>query len=309
LNTPPRLVVGRGGLLGAAVAARLGQPAGSTGVAWREPSRAVAELEALARSLRASASGAPWWALWCAGTGFVGADPAPLRLETDYLQAFLDAVRPSAAQGLVFLASSAGAVHAGDPHPVRESSAPIPISDYGREKLRQEGLVRAWCAATGGRAVIGRLSNLYGPGQNLEKGQGIVSHLVRASLLAQPLTIYVPLDTSRDYLYVADAARLVVATLQRAEQELAPGACAVKLLASGRLTTLASIVAELGRIRKQRPPLVFAPRPATPLQPRVLRFTSEVWPDLDAAPTTPLAEGLAAVVRDHTAALGQGQLA
>ena len=63
--------------------------------------------------------------------------------------------------------------------------------------------------------LVGRISNLYGPGQNLAKPQGLVSQLCRAQLTRQPLSVYVSLDTMRDYLYVDDAAAMVVAATRR----------------------------------------------------------------------------------------------
>ena len=156
--------------------------------------------------------------------------------------------------------------------------------------------------------MVGRLSNLYGPGQNLAKPQGLVSRLVRASLLSKPLTIFVPLDTSRDYLFTTDAAALVETMIARAVSELQPGETRVKLVTSGRLTTIGTLVAELGRIRKKRPPIVFARNDTTALQPRVIAFRSVVWPELDAAPKATLAAGIDAVMRDQMGLLGSGAL-
>jgi len=48
--------------------------------------------------------------------------------------------------------------------------------------------------------MVGRMSNLYGPGQNLKKVQGLISQMCLRVLTRQPLVLYVPLDTIRDYL-------------------------------------------------------------------------------------------------------------
>jgi nucleoside-diphosphate-sugar epimerase len=301
-----RIIVGRGGLLGGALARRLGLVSGRTGVDWDDPALAVEQVAALTSVLGRS-SGTCWWALWCAGGGYVGADVRRLREETTHLAAFLDGLRAEAERGILFFSSSAGGVH-GSGALSTELSTPDPISDYGREKLHQERLVRDWCEATGGRAVVGRISNLYGPGQNLTKPQGLVSRLVRAALLSEPLTVYVSLDTSRDYLFTADAAALVEAAMLRAESELSPGEAALKLITSGCLTTIGALVAELGRIRKKRPPIVFAQNPTTAMQPRVLAFRSVVWPDLDLTSKTPLAVGIDAVLRDQARILAGGGL-
>jgi hypothetical protein len=42
------------------------------------------------------------------------------------------------------------------------------------------------------------------------------------------------------------------------------------------------------------------------MQPSVLRFRSQVWPDLDRGGTVTLAEGVAAVVQDQLKALAAG---
>ena len=84
-------------------------------------------------------------------------------------------------------------------------TATQPVSPYGFAKLDQEGLVATWAEATQVRTIVGRLANLYGPGQNVAKPQGLISQLVLSTLLRRPTSIYVPLDTMRDYLYVDDA--------------------------------------------------------------------------------------------------------
>ena len=252
----------------------------------------------------------PWRVAWCAGAGVVGSSEAELAGETRAVAGFLEAlagwVTPE--RGAFFLASSAGGVHAGSrDDPVTERSAPAPMSPYGQAKLEQERLVTEWAAATGAAAAIGRLSNLYGPGQNLNKPQGLVSRLVWASLRDEPVLIYVSLDTIRDQLFAADAARRIGALLDRLVATPARGGhVVVKLLASGRSTTIGELIAELHRVRKRRPPVVFGVTATTRLQPSVLRFRSTVWPEIDRGPSATLAEGIAAVTRDQLRVLSQG---
>ena len=113
-----------------------------------------------------------------------------------------------------FLASSAGGVYAGaSGPPFTEHTEPAPISAYGRAKLRSEEIATEFAVRTSTALLVGRLANLYGPGQNLDKPQGLVSQLCLAQLTRQPLTVYVPLDTMRDYLFVDDAAAMAVAGL------------------------------------------------------------------------------------------------
>ena len=90
--------------------------------------------------------------------------------------------------------------------PFTEHTEPAPISPYGRAKLRSEEIATAFAVRTSTALLVGRLANLYGPGQNLDKPQGLISQLCRAQLTRQPLSVSVPLDTMRDYLFVDDAA-------------------------------------------------------------------------------------------------------
>ena len=55
-------------------------------------------------------------------------------------------------------------------------------------------------------ALVARLSTLYGPGQSRGKPQGLIAHIARGVVRNQPVRIYVPLDTVRDYLAADDAA-------------------------------------------------------------------------------------------------------
>ena len=74
-------------------------------------------------------------------------------------------------RGSILLASSAGGVHAGDlRQPATETSVATPVSEYGRTKLGQEQLLAELTADRPlTSCVVARYSNLYGPGQRLDK--------------------------------------------------------------------------------------------------------------------------------------------
>ena len=157
----------------------------------------------------------------------------------------------------------------------------------------------------GVRLLIGRLSNLYGPGQNLSKPQGLIAHVGSAALRREAVSIYVPLDTIRDYLFAADAGRMVVDAMNRHEETIRQGAgpkTTTKIFASEVETTVASV---LGAWRQalRRPPLVaLAANPAGPLQPQILSFRSRVWPEIRRQPIL-LPLGIDAVRRYQLAQL------
>lgn len=295
-------VVGGGGLLGSAVLralARQGRSAHRSRVPWRDAEGAVAVLTEDADRLLTAGSDVDL--LWCAGAGVVATSAEAFEAEVAVVRGAMAAItrarRRTGARVRIFLASSAGGVYAGsaDP-PFTEATEPTPLAPYGHAKLAIEEAVRE-VSADGISVLLGRIANLYGPGQDLAKAQGLVAQLCRAQISHRPLSMYVSLDTARDYLYVDDAAALALAGLHRLADE-PDGTVVVKILASGHPTTLASIIGELSRITRRRPPLVLGASPSARFQVRDLRFTSTTWPELDLATRTPLPAGIAATLSD-----------
>lgn len=284
------LLVGSGGLLGRQVRRRLGDDVLTVAVPWGTPEASAALRSGLDRL---ASRGAPWSVLWCAGAGVVATAREDLDTEVRVYAEFLESLARIPGPGRLFLASSAGGVYAGspDPAPYTEHSRTGALAPYGEAKLEMERLTAGFVERTGARALVGRLANLYGPGQDLSKPQGLVSQLCLAQLSGQPLGVYVALDTLRDYLYVEDAAALVVEGMERLARE--GPAYVVKILASGRPASVAAVVGELTRTTRRRPPVVFASSPLMARQVRDLRLRSVVWPEIDAVARTPLPVGLA----------------
>ena len=143
--------------------------------------------------------------------------------------------------------------------------------------------------------LIGRISNLYGPGQDLAKPQGLVSHIVRSQLIRTPISIYVSLDTMRDYVFAQDCGELVRDVLRRLRsEELPEGTVVTKILASHQQVTVGQILSEVRRIFKRSPQVVLGSSPQAALQAHDLRLRSRVWTELDRRPLTPLGAGILA---------------
>jgi UDP-glucose 4-epimerase len=143
--------------------------------------------------------------------------------------------------------------------------------------------------------LIGRKSSLYGPGQNLQKAQGIISHLSRCLIYRRPTNIYVSLDTRRDYLFVDDCAHGVAASVVRLMTERP--SMLIKIFASEELTTLARILGIFFRIAKHRPLIVSQQKRAT-TQPRSIKLHSDVWPGVNSLRKTDLGTGIR-LVHEH----------
>jgi len=179
------------------------------------------------------------WVVWAASSinpMIAENDPDRVALDVAAFDAFLAALEAAGdARPRVALLSSGGTVYdelADPPH--TEDSPTVPRSAYGRAKLTLEHHL----LAAAPDSVVLRVSNAYGPGQQVAPGQGVVAHWLHALATHQPLHVFGdPAAVARDYVHVDDiarAARLLVEDEPRTEQVLNIGA--------GRATSLAELL-------------------------------------------------------------------
>jgi UDP-glucose 4-epimerase len=307
-------VVGRGGLLGSHVESGLRGWGGwelfrSASFPWADADRLRPAMDAAAAAFESAAGAHGRGAvLWCAGSSVVGASAAALAAETEAFDYFLSRLR-GAAVGRFFLASSAGGIWGGSSdQPITEDSRPRPISLYGVAQLDKEAALARWAERSPGTStLVGRLSNLYGPGQDLAKPQGLVSHLTRSLLRGQPAHVFVPLDTIRDYLYVGDAADAVVRAMERLGEAPA-GQHVLKIFASEQPTTVGELIGAFRRTAKRPLKVVTGLHAAALQQPLRLQFRSTVWRDSVPTARTGLVEGIDRVFRHELALYQAGDL-
>jgi UDP-glucose 4-epimerase len=300
-------VIGSGGLLGGAVSRVSPQTFIGSRVPWTEPEAAVQVLESNLSRFVSQASHADWSVLWAAGCGVVGSSSSDLQAETNIVERFVSVLRRQhpAGNGAFFLASSAGGIYAGSTHPpFSESTRARPVSAYGRAKLRQEELaVRLLSDSV--PVVIGRLSNLYGPGQNLAKPQGLISQLCLAAARRCALNLFVPMDTLRDYLYADDAAVMITSLVSEAVR-CQPAAPVIRNLASERPTPVSGVVRVVLQIARRPVLIALGTAPASRYQVRDLRVVSCSSDDIASGAITPLPVGVKNVY-EHTLRLLRDQ--
>jgi UDP-glucose 4-epimerase len=317
-------VIGGGGFLGSHLRRVLSQHVAKARLwesapphfSWTDPARLAAELsQAVATFAEAvRAQGHAWALLWCAGTGVVSSSPEALEPEWSAWTQLLDLLGRHLAgaggdmPGSIFLASSAGGVYGGSlGQLLTEHTPPRPVSDYGAHKLRMEQALLNWTDVFPNlSSLIGRISSLYGPGQDLHKSQGIISHLSRCLIYRRPVNIYVSLDTRRDYLFADDCAHQIAASLGRLVSRRPR--VILKIFASEYLTSLARIVGIFLRMAKHRPLIVSSQQPRRGTQPTSLKLRSHVWRDLDGLRKTDLAAGIHLVHEHQLALFCQGLL-
>lgn len=315
-------VVGRGGLLGSCVERRISSGAWhpDQSFPWGNPEefrRSVADAVRAFHARLVAGSWTTWAVYWCAGSGVIGTLKDRLLAETENFRFFLDRLGAALCDasgsltGQVFLASSAGGVYGGSSESTSTEATPArAISDYGQTKLDQEEVLRDWVRGRPTVAtLVGRLSNLYGPGQHLDKPQGLISHMSRCMIFGVPVRIYVSLDTTRDYLFAEDAAARITAGMTRLGREALSGNRHVtKIYSSGSETTVAGLIGIFRRIAKRQLRVISGLNPVRTQQPVRLHFRSTIWPDEPVRVRTELFDGVSRVHRHQLALFQAGRL-
>jgi UDP-glucose 4-epimerase len=305
-------VIGSGGLLGSHLRraisqrvrnARLWQPEPPY-FSWNKPTTLAEELSRAVATFAAAACAkrSAWVLLWCAGKGVMSSSAVALEPEWSAWSRLLEQLGHCLAgpyddlPGAIFLASSAGGVYGGNLGAfMTEYTPPRPISDYGMHKLRMEQTLQDWVEVFPyTSSLVGRISNLYGPGQDLFKRQGVISHLSRGLIYHQPINIYVSFDTRGDYLFADDCAHQIAASLTRLMNEHPRRI--LKIFASEELTSLARILGVFFRMSKHRPLIVS--RQYRSIQRTGLKLRSEIWRDMRGLRKTELAAGIH-LVHEH----------
>jgi UDP-glucose 4-epimerase len=281
-------IVGRGGLLGSAVSRATGPKFIELPVPWEDHDAAVAVLESdLERFIRAARND-DWSVIWAAGSGVVGTTADKLAAETRILSHFVTRMRDwrPAGRGAFFLSSSAGGVYAGSTHPpFSESTTPRPLSPYGETKLAQEEIVRMTvdgCVPL----VIGRFSNLAGPGQNFVKQQGLVSQLCRAAVTRQSLNVFVPMETLRDYLDVDDAAAMVYTLVENAVRNQ-PSTPVLRNISSQRPVSVCTVLRTVQQVAHRTVRIGLGTSPSSTYHVRDLRLCTRFPQEFQRVAITP----------------------
>jgi UDP-glucose 4-epimerase len=313
-------IIGQGGLLGSALIQQI-SPHTTTWTLWSPLvkfnwKKNSTLLEQFKQSLeefeKATTSFQGWTILWCAGAGVIGTNENDLHQETENYSSFLKLLdrflTGNSKKGAFFLASSAGGIWAGaKSFPITESSPPCPISEYGRQKLAHEDALKILSLRHPNlQVLVGRISNLYGPGQNLEKPQGLLSQLCRSALLQVPMNIFVSLNTTRDYIHTCDAAETILRSLkQLGEMDFAPN-YTTKIICSEEECSISQILSCLNHL-SPHPPLVSHPENLiASQQPQELIFRSKCL--VSKFKCRPLFEGLNELLCDQETQFQLGSL-
>ena len=158
----------------------------------------------------------------------------------------------SATKRIVF-ASSAAVYGNSDHLPLSENGPALPINQYGTAKLEAENLLLQLGKSHGLIATCLRFFNVYGPRQDPSSPySGVISIFAEHCRAGQPVIVYGDGHQSRDFIFVKDIARAVVAS---ATNTALPGG--IYNLCSGKAKTLLQLLDALKEIYPDIPSPVF----------------------------------------------------
>ncbi|ARP88273.1 NAD-dependent epimerase/dehydratase family protein [Bordetella genomosp. 9] len=125
--------------------------------------------------------------------------------------ALLQACCSAAVRRIVFV-SSGGTIY-GIPSvlPTPEDAPTSPITAYGISKLSIEKYLHLFEFTHGLSYRVLRVANPFGPYQTASKGQGVVAAFMQCTLLNRPIEIWGDGTIVRDYIYIDDVTRALVA--------------------------------------------------------------------------------------------------
>lgn len=119
--------------------------------------------------------------------------------------AFLEALAAAGSRRVIFL-SSGGAIYGNPSHlPARENYPLLPLSYHAAGKAAAELLLGVFARQSSDTSLaIVRPSNVYGPGQPVQAGFGIVRTLLEKARCRAPVDIWGSGRQVRDFLYIDD---------------------------------------------------------------------------------------------------------
>lgn len=271
--TPTVAVVGSTGFIGSALGRGLAR-AGVPTIGLTRPFSSADE-EKLLRAMRHADN-----AIYAAGTltpALAAREPHRAADDELALLRFLDACKRGGRYPGVLMFSSGGTVYAPDlPPPYREDSPTRPTTAYGSAKLVQEQIL--FQASDFVQPAVLRLSNVYGVGQRVQGGLGVVAHWLAAAAAGRPLSIIGDPATQRDYVYIDDVVDAALRLLRLQSVRESKREPAVLNIGAGVPTSLTTLHRTVESVVGRPLPVTYS----------VARHfdRQDVWLDVGAAATT-----------------------
>jgi UDP-glucose 4-epimerase len=115
----------------------------------------------------------------------------------------------------IVFSSTGGAMYGECAEPAAETAEPAPLSQYGTSKLAGEEYLATYNRLYGSKHTTLRYGNVFGPRQDPHGEAGVVAIFLGRLARGEAPHIFGDGSQQRDYVYVADVARVTVAALER----------------------------------------------------------------------------------------------
>jgi len=187
----------------------------------------------------------------------------------------------------VVFASTGGAVYGNvsTKEITSEDTCPHPFSPYAIGKLTIENYLNYFSHKYGLNGTTVRISNPYGPRQNILSGQGVIPIFLNKIRLGEPITIYGDGEMVRDYIFIGDLVKMIVPLIEKQPKQT------VYNLGSGHGYSVNQLVEIIEKVTGESVKRDHRPAPSTYVDTIVLdshRYVSEFRVE----PKTPLSEGI-----------------
>ena len=178
-------------------------------------------------------------------------DRLSLLRNLELLMLTLESARRTGVGKIAFISSGGTVYGVPESQPVGEDHPLRPISAYGVAKASMEMYLRVAARQHGLQTLIVRPSNPYGPGQNPQRKQGVVSIFTHRILRGEQIEIWGDGESCKDYLHVRDLtdgfARLLAAGFDNQCYNIG----------SGMATSLNEIVAAVEKVAARKANVVY----------------------------------------------------
>lgn len=130
------------------------------------------------------------------------------------LKPFINTMNAAVAAGVrkIVFVSSGGTVYGSTTEPVSETAALMPLNPYGIFKCSMEYYLNYLRQRFQLQTVVYRVSNVYGPGQNINKGLGIINTFIERAIQHLPVSLFGTGETARDFIYIDDVVQILFKT-------------------------------------------------------------------------------------------------
>lgn len=225
------------------------------------------------------------------GNSHVGAD---FKSNVEPHVHFIESCVVSGVKSFLFV-SSGGTVY-GNPSylPIDEDHPTCPISSYGLTKLIIEHYVRLLTQHSDMGYVNLRVSNPFGPGQAINKGQGLIASILQKRMDGNTVPIYGDGSIQRDYLYIDDVIDALIAGIDT------EGLKATVNIGSGIGRSVLDVIAALENIVGEKIAVSFLEGRSTDARSNILA-TDKARELLSWSPKVDFSDGLRLTVEAHSA--------